>query len=97
MSGQILVNFATISQASSDVRGTANNIRQQLDDLEAGVKKIAASWEGAAQEGYQARQREWDQRAASLHSTLEAIAKALDQAAQNYQSTEHKNSGIWGG
>lgn len=44
MSGQILVNFATISQASSDVRGTANNIRQQLDDLEAGVKKIAASW-----------------------------------------------------
>lgn len=65
MSGQILVNFATISQASSDVRGTANNIRQQLDDLEAGVKKIAASWEGAAQEGYQARQREWDQRAAS--------------------------------
>ena len=35
MSGQILVNFATISQASSDVRGTANNIRQQLDDLEA--------------------------------------------------------------
>ncbi|MFG2142476.1 WXG100 family type VII secretion target [Streptomyces sp. NPDC048650] len=97
MSGQILVNFATIQQASQDVRGTANNIRQQLDDLEAGVKKIAASWEGAAQEGYQARQREWDQRAASLHSTLEAIAKALDQAAQNYQSTEHKNAGIWGG
>lgn len=70
MSGQILVNFATISQASSDVRGTANNIRQQLDDLEAGVKKIAASWEGAAQEGYQARQREWDQRAASCTRRL---------------------------
>ncbi|GCD34453.1 MULTISPECIES: WXG100 family type VII secretion target [Streptomyces] len=97
MSGQILVNFATISQAASDVRGTANNIRTQLDDLESGVKKIAASWEGAAQEGYQARQREWDQRAASLHSTLEAIAKALDQAAQNYQSTESKNASIWGG
>ncbi len=95
MSGQILVNFATIQQASSDVRQTANNIRQQLDDLESGVKKIAASWEGSAQEGYQARQREWDQRAASLHSTLEAIAKALDTAAQNYQSTEHKNAGIW--
>ncbi|TJZ41309.1 WXG100 family type VII secretion target [Streptomyces piniterrae] len=97
MGGQILVNFATIQQASQDVRGTANNIRQQLDDLEAGVKKIAASWEGSAQEGYQARQREWDQRAASLHSTLEAIAKALDQAAQNYQSTESKNAGIWAG
>ncbi|QHC25167.1 WXG100 family type VII secretion target [Streptomyces sp. GS7] len=96
MGGQILVNFATIQQASQDVRQTAGNIRQQLDDLESGVKKVAASWEGAAQEGYQARQREWDQRAAHLQQTLEAIAKALDTAAQNYQSTEHKNAGIWG-
>lgn len=95
MSGQILVNFQTISQASSDVRATAGNIRTQLDELEAGVKKIAASWEGSAQEGYQQKQAEWDQRAASLHSTLEAIAKALDTAAQNYQSTESKNAGIW--
>ncbi|MFB7636665.1 WXG100 family type VII secretion target [Streptomyces sp. NPDC056149] len=97
MSGQILVNFQTISQASQDVRNTANNVRQQLDDLEAGVKRIAASWEGAAQEGYQARQREWDQRATHLQQTLEAIAKALDTAAQNYQSTESKNASIWGG
>lgn len=95
MSGQILVNFQTISQASSDVRHTTQNIRQQLDDLESGVKKIAQSWEGAAQEGYQAKQAEWDKRAASLHATLEAIAKALDNAAQNYQSTESQNSRIW--
>ncbi|MFK0120545.1 WXG100 family type VII secretion target [Streptomyces sp. NPDC090994] len=97
MSGQILVNFQTISQASQDVRSTANNIRRQLDELEAGVKKIAASWEGAAQEAYQAKQTEWDQRANSMQQTLEAIAKALDGAAQNYQATEQKNTAIWGG
>jgi 6 kDa early secretory antigenic target len=96
MSGQILVNFQTISQASSDVRCTAKNIRHQLDDLESGVKKIAHSWTGSAQEGYQAKQAEWDKRAASLHSTLESIAKALDTAAQNYRDTEGKNSRIWG-
>jgi early secretory antigenic target protein ESAT-6 len=96
MSGPILVNFATIQQASSDVRATASNIRQQLDDLESGVKRIAQSWEGSAQEGYRQKQAEWDKRAASLHATLEAIAKALDQAAQNYQATEQKNAGIWG-
>ncbi|WP_329311768.1 WXG100 family type VII secretion target [Streptomyces sp. NBC_01537] len=95
MSGQILVNFTTISQAASDVRTTAGNVRSQLDDLEAGVKQIAQSWEGAAQEGYQAKQAEWDKRAASLHATLEAIAKALDTAAQNYQSTERQNASIW--
>jgi early secretory antigenic target protein ESAT-6 len=97
MSGQILVNFQTISQASQDVRSTANNIRRQLDDLEAGVKRIAASWEGQAQESYRAKQAEWDQRANSMQQTLEAIAKALDSAAQNYQATESKNAAIWNG
>lgn len=97
MSGQILVNFQTISQASQDVRTTANNIRRQLDELESGVKKIAATWEGSAQEAYQAKQNEWDQRASSMQQTLEAIAKALDSAAQNYQATESKNAQIWGG
>lgn len=96
MSGQILVNFQTISQAASDVRQTAQGVRRQLDDLEAGVKKIATTWEGSAQEAYRAKQAEWDQRAASMQQTLEAIAKALDTAAQNYQSTEHKNANIWG-
>jgi early secretory antigenic target protein ESAT-6 len=96
MSGQILVNFQTISQAATDVRTTANNIRRQLDDLEAGVKKIATSWEGSAQDAYRAKQAEWDQRAASMHQTLEAIARALDMAAQNYQATESKNQQIWG-
>ncbi|MCM2579837.1 WXG100 family type VII secretion target [Streptomyces meridianus] len=96
MSGQILVNFSTISQGATDVRATAGNIKSQLDELESGVKKIAQTWEGAAQEGYRAKQAEWDKRAASLHATLEAIAKALDTAAQNYQSTESQNANIWG-
>lgn len=95
MAGHILVNFQTISQASSDVRQGASRIRQQLDDLESAVKKVSATWEGAAQEGYQQKQREWDQRAASLQQTLEQIAKALDVAAQNYQSTESKNASMW--
>lgn len=52
--------------------------------------------EGSAQEAYRAKQTEWDQRAASMHQTLEAIARALDTAAQNYQATENKNRQIWG-
>jgi len=95
MSGQVLVNFQTISQASQAVKSTASNVRQQLDDLEAGVKRIASTWEGSAQEGYQAKQQEWDRRAASLHQTLESIARALDTAAQNYQATESRNTSVW--
>jgi WXG100 family type VII secretion target len=95
-SGQILVSFGSVSQAAADVRQTAAKVQQQLDDLRAGVQRIAQSWEGKAQEGYQARQREWDSAAADLHSVLVQIAGALDSAGQNYQATENRNAQLWG-
>jgi early secretory antigenic target protein ESAT-6 len=95
MSG-ILVNYATITNASSDVRSTAGRIKQQLDDLEAAVKRVASTWEGEAQEGYQRKQSEWDKTAADLHATLLKIAAALQNAAENYQATEKSNASTWG-
>ncbi|WP_035846302.1 WXG100 family type VII secretion target [Kitasatospora azatica] len=95
--GSIKVTFATIENAGTTVRQTANTIQSQLDDLKAGVQKIAASWTGAAQEGYQARQAIWDQKAADLHTTLNQIAAALDNAHQSYTATENSNKAIWAG
>ncbi|MEU8754334.1 WXG100 family type VII secretion target [Streptomyces chartreusis] len=92
----ILVNYATITNASTDVKSTAGRIKQQLDDLEAAVKRVANSWEGEAQEGYQRKQREWDQTAADLHATLLKISTALQNAAENYQATEKSNATTWG-
>ncbi|MGW1837191.1 WXG100 family type VII secretion target [Streptomyces sp. NPDC002067] len=93
--GHIAVSPEQIQHAASEVRRTANNVRRELDDLEKGVKRIAESWSGSAKEGYHARQQEWDKRANSLHHTLEAIAKALDTAADNYRQTEDRNAKIW--
>ncbi|WP_371481472.1 WXG100 family type VII secretion target [Kitasatospora sp. NBC_00315] len=95
MSGHILVNFSVIQNAGSEVRQTAARIQAQLDELKSGVKKIAASWEGAAQEGYQAYQAQWDNKAADLQQVLGQIGSSLDQAAQGYQETENKNKQIW--
>jgi early secretory antigenic target protein ESAT-6 len=91
----ILVNYATITNASTDVKSTAGRIKQQLDDLEAAVKRVANSWEGEAQEGYQRKQREWDQTAADLHQTLLKISTALQSAAESYQATEKSNASTW--
>jgi early secretory antigenic target protein ESAT-6 len=96
MTMSILVNYATITNASTDVKSTAGRIKQQLDDLEAAVKRVAQSWEGEAQEGYQRKQREWDTTAADLHATLLKISTALQNAAENYQATEKSNAQTWG-
>ncbi|MBC3844157.1 WXG100 family type VII secretion target [Streptacidiphilus sp. 4-A2] len=97
MSTPIKVTFHSISDAASDVRTTAANVQAQLDELKAGVARVAQSWEGVAQQKYQARQAEWDSTAANLHEVLLQIAGALQNASDNYQATENKNAGIWGG
>ncbi|MDH6128582.1 WXG100 family type VII secretion target [Kitasatospora sp. GP82] len=91
----ILVNFSTIQNASQEVRQTASRIQSQLEELKAGVSRIASSWQGSAQEGYQARQAQWDAKAADLQQALSQIATSLDNAAQSYQATESRNAGIW--
>ncbi|MFF2630839.1 WXG100 family type VII secretion target [Kitasatospora griseola] len=93
--GGILVNFQTIQNAGSEVRQTAARVQGQLDDLKAGVQRIASSWQGSAQEGYQARQAQWDAKAADLQQVLSQIASALDNAAQSYQQTENQNAQLW--
>ncbi|MFJ5927835.1 WXG100 family type VII secretion target [Kitasatospora sp. NPDC092948] len=93
--GGILVNFHTISNAGSEVRQTAARVQSQLDDLKAGVQRIASSWQGSAQEGYQARQAQWDAKAADLQQVLSQIATALDNASQSYQDTENRNMQLW--
>ncbi|GAA1541621.1 MULTISPECIES: WXG100 family type VII secretion target [Streptomyces] len=92
----ILVNYATITNASTDVKNTAGRIKQQLDDVEAAVRRVASTWEGEAQEGYQRKQRDWDKTAANLHATLMKIAAALQNSAENYQATEKSNANTWG-
>ncbi|MEE1822358.1 WXG100 family type VII secretion target [Streptomyces sp. BE20] len=97
MAEHILVNFSTIKSASSEVRRTAQTVNAQLEELKAGVTKIATSWEGVAQQGYQAHQTKWDERAAHLQQVLAQIANSLDKAAESYQNTENRNATLWTG
>ncbi|MBO1417170.1 WXG100 family type VII secretion target [Streptomyces sp. FH025] len=96
MSDHILVNFQTLHQASQDVQTSANKIEQMLSDLRQDVTKIAQSWQGQAQQGYNAQQTKWDQAASDLKQTCAKIAGSLEQAAVSYQQTETKNAGLWG-
>lgn len=59
------------------------------------MAKVANSWTGAAQEGYNQRQAVWDQKASDLHSTLLQIATALDKAHESYTTTESNNVKMW--
>ncbi|RKT17885.1 WXG100 family type VII secretion target [Streptomyces sp. 1114.5] len=95
MSDHILVNFETVHHAAEEVRASAGRIDQLLNDLKGNVTRIASSWQGVAQEGYQAHQKIWDDRAKDLQQVCSQIATSLDNAAQSYKTTEDNNAKLW--
>lgn len=96
MSEHILVNFQTVHQAAEEVKASASRIDHLLNDLKGNVTRIASSWQGAAQQGYQAHQAKWDAKANDLQQVCTQIANSLEQAAQSYRSTEDANAKLWG-
>ncbi|MFJ7912541.1 WXG100 family type VII secretion target [Kitasatospora sp. NPDC096204] len=96
MSEHILVNFQTVHQAAEEVKASASRIDHLLNDLKGNVTRIASSWQGAAQQGYQAHQAKWDAKANDLQQVCTQIATSLENAAQSYRTTEDANTKLWG-
>lgn len=95
MSDGVRVHFAELSNAASSISSSAQQIQQQLDDLKSDVQKVTASYEGAAKEAYEAKQREWDASAADLQAVLSSIGIAVRDAAEAYQTAENSNANRW--
>jgi early secretory antigenic target protein ESAT-6 len=93
--GQVLVNFATIAEASQNVQNTYNKLNQQLDDLHSFLAPLVAQWTGSAAETYQQKQREWQQAQTDLGNVLKTIGNVLESAHGAYQQTESANQKSW--
>ena len=92
---EIRVTFAALEAARGDVTNTATRISGRLDDLKRAVAPLAATWEGAAADGYRTRQRQWDTAAADLTQVLVDVARALADAEDGYRTTEKANAALW--
>ncbi len=94
-SGHILVTFEANGAAQSDTAATYAAINTQLADLEAYLKPLVASWDGAARDAYQSYQLQWNQALTELNGVLNQISAALGTAHDNYQQAETANAGMW--
>jgi 6 kDa early secretory antigenic target len=89
------VNFGALEKASEDIQSGLNKMRQSLDTLESDAAKLVATWEGAAQDAYAARQRQWRAAANDLATMLGQIKSALDASKEHYFQTEQRNTGMF--
>ncbi|AGL13951.1 WXG100 family type VII secretion target [Actinoplanes sp. N902-109] len=86
--GLLKVNFGTLAQAGADIQKAVSEMEQKLADLDAAARPLVSTWEGSAQDAYAARQARWTQASTDLKNILHSIKVAVDQAAQDYATTE---------
>ncbi|ROT33955.1 WXG100 family type VII secretion target [Micromonospora sp. HM5-17] len=93
--GLLVVQFPALQQASADIQKALNTLDSQLDQLERDAAPLVQTWEGEAQQAYAVRQARWRQSQQELSNMLRAIKQALDESAQDYLSTEKKNTSLF--
>jgi early secretory antigenic target protein ESAT-6 len=92
---EIKVTFGALAAAQSDVSGTASRITAQLEDLRRFLTPMVATWQGAAAQDYQVRQKQWDTAAGDLAAVLAQIGVALGAANDSYRQAENANAARW--
>ena len=95
-SGQVLVTFETIAQASQNVQRTYQSLTQKLDDLHSYLAPLVSQWTGSAAEQYQQKQQQWTQAQQDLGTVLQTIGRVLEETHGSYQQTEQANTQQWG-
>jgi 6 kDa early secretory antigenic target len=92
----LVVNFAALDAASSDIAHALGELESQLDQLEHDAAPLVAQWTGEARAAYDARQATWRSAAGDLARMLGEIKNAVDGSAEDYAATEQNNARLFG-
>ncbi|MER5794225.1 WXG100 family type VII secretion target [Streptomyces sp. NPDC001980] len=80
-----------ISDAAVSCDNTAAQIQGQLTELKTYVANLESSWQGIAQDTFQALMQEYDIYSRMLHDALTDIASGLRGNYVNYGDAEQQN------
>lgn len=88
-------NFGEMLALAGELRGDAARLRASNDDLQGYVRGLVATWESSAQQAYAVEQANWDRAQSDLLTTLNAVANAVEQGANDMAATEARNAAQW--
>jgi len=91
----LVVNFGALQHASGEIATALGRLESQLDELERAAAPLLNTWSGDAMQAYNERQTRWRQAAADLSAILRNIKNAVDESADDYRSTETRNTNLF--
>ena len=86
--GMLLVNFGQLQQGVADIAKAVGKMQADLDQLQQDARPLVETWDGTAQQAYQARQAKWTAASNDLTQILQNIKQALETSAEDYVNAE---------
>ncbi|HZE39127.1 MAG TPA: WXG100 family type VII secretion target [Stackebrandtia sp.] len=88
----ILVDHASLSTGSSNMRDAVEQARAQLSKIRGEVSASQAFWSGSAALSFGNLMTEYDTKSGKLQNALDTIANLVDKSAANHSSNEDLQS-----
>ncbi|GEB53902.1 MULTISPECIES: WXG100 family type VII secretion target [Streptomyces] len=84
------VRYSSLEAAASAITTEANQLRADLDAVQAKIRSALEVWAGDAQEAYDTVQRAWDAKANDLQNRLIVIANEVRNSSDHYSGTDRR-------
>lgn len=96
MTDSTIYSQASLQEGVAALDKAQKELNQLLEDLKAQLATSLGQWEDSARTAYQQVQDSWDKSALRQQEIVAAMPGLLSQISEGYQSTENKNTQIWG-
>ncbi|MEU5612555.1 WXG100 family type VII secretion target [Streptomyces sparsogenes] len=91
----MLVNYESVSNLASQLRTAAGNVRKEMGDIQAAVKKVTEGWEGEAHQAMLAAEKQFQARADHIQDLVTKVAALVEEGGRAYHATDVKASKLF--
>ena len=95
MSGQIKVDFSSLSELQSQVNSSAQKILAEIEDIKRTVNGTQAYWTGAAQDQFGARYAQLETAQKNVQEAISQYGGLVGRANAPYGDAESKIKGLF--
>ena len=95
MSGQIKVDFSSLSELQSQVNSSAQKILTEIEDIKKTVNGTQGYWSGAAQEQFGARYAQLETAQKNVQEAISQFGSLVGRANSAYSDAETKIKGMF--
>jgi WXG100 family type VII secretion target len=91
----IYVNYNGTNAVVDGLVQADKQIQGVLDNLQATIQPLQATWSGASDDEYTTVQNRWNNDMAQMQSMLTQYGQSVNEASNTYNSTDNRIAGNW--